>query len=112
MVPSFPFGCACSVGNTLRFPWTPVAVWLLQGKEVMAIHPLPLRTLHRVGPRATKSEIAEIGLRPHRLRIRYTENAYESISLAFSEYLLIHRVLAESGHTEQADGTWAQAAVN
>jgi len=49
----------------------------------------------------------EITLRPHRLRINYAADDCESISLTVGEYRLIHRVLAESGHTELTNGVWA-----
>jgi len=70
----------------------------------MTAHALPLGTLRCVLPRVTKLEIT---LRPHRLRINYTADDCESISLTVGEYRLIHRVLAESGHTELTNGVWA-----
>ena len=49
----------------------------------------------------------EIELLPQRLCISYTADDCESISLTVGEYRLIHRVLAESGHTELTNGVWA-----
>ena len=69
----------------------------------MSTHNLQLRTLRSVRPRATEFEIQ---LLPQRLCISYTADDCESISLAFGEYQLIHRVLSESGHTELSDGVW------
>ncbi len=42
-----------------------------------------------------------------RLRINYAADDCESVSLTVGEYRLIHRVLAESGHTELTGGVWA-----
>ena len=70
----------------------------------MTAHAPPLGTLRCVLPRVTKLEIT---LRPHRLRINYAADDCESIALAVGEYRLIHRVLAESGHTELTNGVWA-----
>ena len=69
----------------------------------MTVHTLPLETLRYVPPRVTEFEIE---LLPQRLCISYTADDCESISLAFGEYQLIHRVLSESGHTELSDGVW------
>ena len=70
----------------------------------MTAQALPLRTHKCVLPRVTKLEIT---LRPHRLCINYAADDCESISLAVGEYRLIHRVLAESGHTELTNVVWA-----
>lgn len=70
----------------------------------MTTNPLLLRTRRCALPEVTKLEIT---LRPHRLRINYAADDCESISLTVGEYRLIHRVLAESGHTELSGGVWA-----
>jgi hypothetical protein len=49
----------------------------------------------------------EIELLPQRLCISYTADDCETIALNVGEYQLIHRVLAESGHTELTGGVWA-----
>ena len=70
----------------------------------MTVHAVPLETLRYIRPRVTKFEIE---LRPQRLRISYTADDCESASLSVGEYQLIHRVLAEPGHTELSGGVWA-----
>ena len=70
----------------------------------MTAQTLEMRTLSYVRPRVTEFEIT---LRPHRLRISYTADDCESISISVGEYQLIHRVLSESGHTELTNGVWA-----
>ena len=65
---------------------------------------LQMRAPRCVRPRVTQFEIT---LRPQFLRISYTADDRESISLTVGEYQLIHRVLSESGHTELTDGFWA-----
>jgi hypothetical protein len=52
------------------------------------------------------AEVLPLRIRPHRLRINYTADDCQSISLAVGEYRLIHRVLAESGHIELTKGVW------